>query len=130
MSRLPVLVLCGLNLFGPPISAEPAAARLTGAVSRIVDGDTFKLVGLTPSIRIWGLDAPETDQDGGTEATRALRILIEQEVLMCHIRDIDRYGRIVGQCFLQDGRDIASAMIRQGVAEEYCRFSEGFYGTC
>ena len=50
--------------------------------------------------------------------------------LHCDVRDIDRYGRFVGQCFLGDGRDIAAVMIEVGVATEYCRYSGGYYGTC
>jgi len=46
------------------------------------------------------------------------------------IKDVDRYSRIVGQCRLEDDRDIAGEMIRLGVATEYCRYSEGHYGTC
>lgn len=117
----------GLTL---PLAAQTHEASLTGTVSQVVDGDTFKLVGLTPSIRIWGLNAPETNQTGGSAATRTLRQLIESKDLTCKIQDIDRYGRIVGQCTLPDGRDIAEQMIKQGVAIEYCYFSRGFYGTC
>jgi endonuclease YncB( thermonuclease family) len=59
-----------------------------------------------------------------------MRNLIADETLTCITQDIDRYHRIVGQCFLSDGRDIAAEMIRSGVATEYCRYSGGFYGTC
>ena len=43
-------------------------------------------------------------------------------VLVDPERDIDRYGRIVGQCFLPDGRDITAAMIASGTAREFCRY--------
>ncbi|WP_353958948.1 thermonuclease family protein [Marivivens donghaensis] len=79
---------------------------------------------------MWGLDAPETDEAGGRAATQALSDLIESQTLSCHIKDVDRYNRIVGQCFLEDGKDIAAEMIRIGLAFEYCRYSGGYYGTC
>ena len=85
---------------------------------------------LEPAIRIWGLDAPETDEAGGSAATHALKDLIGGQTLTCVIKDVDRYSRIVAQCRLDDGRDIAAEMIRLGVATEYCRYSEGYYGTC
>jgi len=66
--------------------------------------------------------------DGIDEA--ALRNLISGNTLRCDVLDIDRYERLVAQCFLPDGRDIAAEMIRSGAATEYCRFSRGFYGTC
>ena len=93
-------------------------------------GDTFWLDTSDVSIRVWGLDAPERGTPGGREATAALTKLIAGQRLTCRERDIDRYGRVVGQCFLANGRDIAEAMIASGTASEYCRYSEGFYRTC
>ena len=60
-----------------------------------------------------------------------MRGLISGRTLHCEVRDMDRYGRYVAQCFLPDGRDIAAEMIRAGVAQECCRFFfRGYYGTC
>ncbi|MFO1050488.1 MAG: thermonuclease family protein [Geminicoccaceae bacterium] len=81
-------------------------------------------------LRVWGLDAPEVDMPGGSQATAALTALISGQQLSCHQRDIDRYGRIVGQCFLPDGRDITAVMIESGTAQEFCRYSGNHYRTC
>jgi micrococcal nuclease len=109
------------------LAQEPS---FDGIVKSVTDGDTFRVVNLKPAIRVWGLDAPEREEAGGYAATHALSDLISDQLLRCHIKDVDRYGRIVGQCFLPDGRDIAAAMIQLRVAQEYCRYSGGFYGTC
>ena len=106
------------------------AEEFSGTVTRVTDGDTFHLSGVDPAIRVWGLDAPERDERGGSAATRAMRSLIGGQPLTCVLVDIDRYQRLVGQCFLPNGRDIAEAMISMGVATEYCRYSRGFYGNC
>ena len=106
------------------------SSALEARVSKILDGDTFTLRGESRRIRVWGLDAPEWDQQGGSNATATLRSLNSGKTLRCSVLDIDRYGRLVGQCFLPDGRDIAAEMIRSGAATEYCRYSRGFYGTC
>ena len=82
------------------------------------------------SIRLWGLDAPERDHAGGSKATAALTALILNQILSCRVKDIDRYDRIVGQCFLPDGRDVAAVLIQAGVAKEFCRYSDGYYRTC
>lgn len=103
---------------------------LEARVSKILDGDTFTLSGVSRRIRVWGLDAPEWNHPGGSAATATLRKLISGKHLRCQLRDMDRYGRHVAQCFLPDGRDIAAEMIRAGVATEYCRYSRGYYGTC
>lgn len=114
----------------PPQQTDlpPGPAALTGIVSRVFDGDTFALQG--ESIRVWGLDAPEWNHRGGAAATTTMRQMVAGKNLQCNQRDIDRYDRIVAQCLLPDGRDIAAEMIRAGVATEYCRFSRGYYGTC
>jgi endonuclease YncB( thermonuclease family) len=106
------------------------ADRFNGHVTRIVDGDTFWISGQGVRIRIWALDAPETATPGGAAATAELARLTSDHELNCRQRDIDRYGRIVGQCFLPDGRDITAAMIESGKATEYCSFSKNHYGTC
>jgi endonuclease YncB( thermonuclease family) len=123
-----VFVLALSMVFAGHLTAETNS--VSGTVSRVTDGDTFHLSGLGPAIRVWGLDAPERKQAGGSEATRAMRSLISGASLDCQVRDIDRYNRIVAQCFLPDGRDIAAEMIYMGVATEYCRYSGGYYRTC
>ena len=106
------------------------APTFSGHVTRIVDGDTFWISSKDVRIRVWGLDAPERDTPQGPTATAALSYLISGRTLTCYQRDIDRYGRIVGQCFLPDGRDITAAMIASGTAKEFCRFSRNHYRTC
>ena len=123
----------GFGNGGPGQQTSPSQTTGTdfsGRVTRIVDGDTFWISGQSVRIRIWGLDAPETGQPGGAAATAELSRLIAGEALHCRQRDIDRYGRIVGQCFLPDGRDITAAMIASGTAVEYCFFSGNHYRTC
>ena len=131
-----ILPICALILASMTFSTvtQRAAAEDLGTiearVARVVDGDTFKLSGQSQSIRVWGLDAPERNKAGGSAATAALKALISGQTLNCVVVDIDRYQRLVGQCFLPDGRDITAAMIMTGTATEYCRYSKGFYGTC
>ncbi len=130
-ARLCAALVLALVPAAPVPGAEPpGAARLTGAVARIVDGDTLRLHGLPVAVRLWGLDAPERGQKGAERATAALGALAQGQSLSCRIRDIDRYGRIVGQCHLPDGRDLAATLIAAGDAREYCRYSGGHYGTC
>jgi len=128
ITRMIVSVIAVLVLSGSPVSAQTNA--VSGAVRYVTDGDTFSLRGVDRPIRVWGLDAPERGERGGNAATSTLRRLIAGQSLTCRLRDIDRYGRIVGQCFLPDGRDVAAQMIAAGVAREYCYFSGGHYGTC
>jgi endonuclease YncB( thermonuclease family) len=45
------------------------------------------------------------------------------------VLDVDRYGRLIAECILPNGRDIAAEMIRSGATTEFCRYSGGYYGT-
>jgi len=111
-------------------SGIPSDIDFSGRVTRIVDGDTFWVNSQSVRIRVWGLDAPERDETSGSAATAELTRLISGQTLSCRQRNIDRYGRIVGQCFLPDGRDITAAMIASHTATEFCSFSGNHYGTC
>ena len=115
---------------GTGSDATRSADSFTGQVTRVVDGDTFWISSQDVRIRVWGLDAPEVDMPGGSQATATLSNMIAGQELTCRQRDIDQYGRIVGQCFLADGRDITAAMIASGTAQEYCHFSGNHYRTC
>jgi len=128
ITRMIVSVLAMMVLSVGSVSAQ--TNTVSGAVRYVTDGDTFSLRGVERPIRVWGLDAPERDERGASAATSTLRRLVAGQSLTCRVRDIDRYGRIVGQCFLSDGRDIAAQMIAAGVALEFCYFSGGYYGTC
>jgi micrococcal nuclease len=99
---------------------------LTGAVA--IDGDTLKLDG--QRYRLWGIDAPEPSETGGSAATRALRAIIAGQVLACDVLDIDRYGRPVVICRLPDGRDPSCDLVAGGFAEDWPKYSKGHYASC
>ena len=129
ISRLVAIGISLLFLEGGMARAEEAPI-LEARVSKVLDGDTFTLSGESRRIRVWGLDAPEWNHQGGSTATSTLSSLISGKQLRCAVLDVDRYGRLVAQCLLPNGRDIAAEMIRSGTATEYCRYSGGYYGTC
>ena len=99
---------------------------LTGAL--IVDGDTLKLDG--QRYRLWGIDAPEKGEPGGSAATRALQAIIDGQALDCDVLDVDRYDRPVVICELPDGRDPSCEMVAQGHATDWPRYSNGHYKPC
>lgn len=134
-ARLIAGLVAALIVFGPGPSGAREANRLVGdsfagRVTNVVDGDTFWMHNASERIRIWGLDADNADTAQGVRATQALERLIAGRALTWLVRDIDRFGRIVGQCVLPDGRDIAAVMIASGAATEFCRFSRNHYGSC
>ena len=101
------------------VKKEKPPPELTGQVSRIVDGDTLWVKtaadGEPVVIRIEGIDAPESCQPGGPEATQALTKLVLNRNVTVRIVARDDYARIVGKVF--DGTvDVGDRMVRDGHA--------------
>ncbi|MBX3434039.1 MAG: thermonuclease family protein [Pirellulales bacterium] len=72
---------------------------LYGRVVRVVDGDTVfvkQADGTELSIRLEGIDAPESNQAGGAAATAWLTKRAGGKWVKIAWRERDRYGRIVG----------------------------------
>jgi endonuclease YncB( thermonuclease family) len=97
----------------------PEPTELTGQVSRIVDGDTLWLKTAPDAepavIRIEGIDAPESCQPGGADATQALTKLVLNRNVTVRIVARDEFARIVGKVF--DGTvDVGDRMVRDGHA--------------
>ena len=101
-------------------------------VTKVSDGDSLRSGKLR--IRIFGIDAPELkqqcqEQNGtawacGLAARQQLESLLGADKLLhCELRDVDRYGRLVMQCFLGTV-DIGAAMVRSGHALAYRSFSQ------
>lgn len=116
--------------------AEPGPAgrdvdRLEG-VGRVIDGDTLDVGRVR--VRLHGIDAFERDQvcDGprgpwacGAAATSALKSRAEGRALVCEVLDTDRYGRKVSRC-KGDGVDVAQALVADGLALAYRRYSRDY----
>jgi endonuclease YncB( thermonuclease family) len=119
-----VLIVCGL--VGAQAATKPKKdlpppepTELTGQVSRIVDGDTLWLKAAADAepvvIRIEGIDAPESCQAGGADATQALTKLVLNRNVTVRIVARDDFARIVGKVF--DGTvDVGDRMVRDGYA--------------
>lgn len=86
-----------------PRSAPPPTSRWK--VIRVTDGDTITVVrdSQKEKIRFCGIDANESKQEGGREATSYLRSLIDKGDGTVTISPIekDRYGRTVAELFVK-----------------------------
>lgn len=123
-SILPQIVLAAQD---GRVSRTEDAKILIAEAARIVDGDTLYLEGVSTSVRLWGVDAPERDEEGFDEATQTLARLVDGETLSCERIDTDRYRRIVARCYFNDGRDLSEQMIDSGAATEFLRYTRGYY---
>jgi endonuclease YncB( thermonuclease family) len=112
---------------------ETAVIPPEGVVSgpaRVIDGDTIDVAGTR--IRLEGIDAPEAGQtcqmaDGsayacGTDATRAMVRMTEGRSVDCYSRGLDKYGRMLGICFV-GALDVNAEMVRLGHAWAFVKYS-------
>lgn len=106
-----------------------ALAEPVGQV-RVIDADTWDVGGET--VRLFGIDAPEMDQDctrddgsawncGKWAAAEAGR-RYEGRHAECRAVNTDRYGRTVARCSV-DGTDAAREMVQDGLALAYRQYS-------
>ncbi len=97
------------------------AEVLFGRVVGVSDGDTVTVLDARNrqhTIRLGGIDAPESRQAFGQRAKRTLSDLVfAREVRIEYVKR-DNYGRIVGT-ILVEGRDANLWMIEQGMAWWY-----------
>lgn len=76
---------------------------LTGVVVRVFDGDTLTVSdqGRSVSVRLEGIDAPESTQPYGTVARDALARMVLDKWVTVTYTETDRYGRVLGSVFTQ-----------------------------
>lgn len=100
----------------------------------MIDGDTLEIHG--SRIRVFGIDAPESDQlcrneeselyRCGQKTSNALFDYIDRRPVECVEVDRDRYKRAVSVCSV-GGTDIADWPVRNGLALDWPQYSQGGY---
>jgi len=109
-----------------PAQVEPGQT-FAGKVVEVTDGDTYDVRrsdGQTLTVRLHGIDAPESAQSYGTQATRAARRYVGGKRVRVSVEDIGRYGRTVATIRVQGG-DLGEMLIRDGLAWYYEDYAPG-----
>ena len=101
-----------------PMPLPPAPTVLRGRCW-VVDGDTIVID--KTHIRLAGIDAPELDHPYGKQAKWAMVQLCKGQTVTARIRPELSYDRVVAECSLPDGRDLAAEMVRAGMALDWPR---------
>jgi endonuclease YncB( thermonuclease family) len=101
------------------------AEQFTGKVVGISDGDTISVLrdGKAVKVRLHGIDTPEKAQAFGTQARQFTGELVFQQTVTVAIRDTDRYGRLVGEVLLPDGRSLNQELVKAGMAWWYRQYA-------
>jgi len=108
----------------------------------IIDGDTIRIN--KKKIRLYGIDAPELKQTCGwlsrgcgEESKWILEQILKNEIITCFYNQKDKYGRIIGICYvgeldhipilmLSPQFEINGVMVNMGLAIAYKRYSNRY----
>lgn len=123
-----LMVLSGLWLPGVVLAGN----AFSGAV-RVIDGDTIDVGNVR--VRLFGIDAPETDQTCRTEqgqvwacgtwVTDQVTTLIGGRTAQCTAVTTDKYNRIVARCTLAD-QDVGHELVSAGLAFAYRKYAQDY----
>lgn len=88
----------------------PPEERIVGTVTSITDGDTadISIDGVSTTVRLLGINAPEFDECWGPESGAILSgmILGQQVLLTAGEEDVDSFGRALRFLYLEDGNTV------------------------
>lgn len=92
----------------------------TYRVLRVSDGDTVTVDdhGEKRTLRLYGIDAPEKDQEYGMESRQYLYNRIFEKGINIDFISKDRYGRDISVIYM-NGENINEAMVKEGYAWWY-----------
>ncbi|GAB7082308.1 thermonuclease family protein [Megalodesulfovibrio paquesii] len=104
----------------------PASAwGWSGVVSRVSDGDTFRVRldnATVVKVRLYGIDCPEKEQPGGQNATEFTRAKVFGQRVEAETVSVDRYGRLVS-LVQSSGENLNRQLVIAGhawVSTKYC----------
>ncbi len=98
--------------------------KFKARVVHVCDGDSIWVKqrwGRRVKLRLIGMDAPETEQAFGRDATDCLKRKIAGEAVDVTAVGVDPYGRLVSRVMLGK-TDVSEFMIREGLAWPYWRY--------
>lgn len=113
------------RVFVPDQTRPPQAETVLRGQCWVIDGDTIVINKVR--LRLAGIDAPELDHPWGQRSKWALVQLCKGQIVTAQVKPEQSYDRLVAQCFLPDGRDLAAELVRSGLALDWPNFSGGKY---
>lgn len=114
----PALSLTGLMI--AMVATWPALswAEIVARVVTVHEGDrlTIRYDGHSETIYLKGIDCPELKQPYGRQAKRATAAYLGNREVVVRALERDRHGRTTAEVVLQDGRNIAYELLKEGLA--------------
>lgn len=123
--KRPVVVPDRRRVTVPDQARPPLAEKVLRGRCWVIDGDTIVINNVR--LRLAGIDAPELDHPWGKRSKWALVQLCKGQMVTAQVKPEQSYDRLVAECFLPDGRDLAAELVRSGLALDWPKFSGGKY---
>ena len=104
---------------------EQPPQLLEGICVGVSDGDSLHLElpdGERVRVRLYGIDAPEKDQECALAARKKLGKLIYDKEIRVEVLDVDKYGRYVGKVYA-GARYVNRFMLKEGLAWHYKHYA-------
>ncbi|QDU28858.1 Thermonuclease precursor [Anatilimnocola aggregata] len=108
-----------------PPTYLPGGKVALGKAVGVTDGDTIKLIDEEKgnyTIRLEGIDAPESHQAFGTQAKKTLSEKVFGKVVRVEWKETDKYGRTLGHVYFGN-RHINLELVNEGMAWHYKKYS-------
>ncbi|MFT3989008.1 thermonuclease family protein [Aestuariivirga sp.] len=112
------------------LAAIPAHSETVSGPAYVIDGDTLDVSGVR--VRLYGIDAAESRQRcvapgrkfvrPGDQAIAQIGRMAKGGIA-CQGSEHDQYGRLLAVCVTAQGEDINRALVRQGFAWAFVRYS-------
>jgi micrococcal nuclease len=87
------------------------------AACAAIDGDTLRCG--RERVRLARVDSPEVAEGGGREAKEWLRLKVTGHRVVCVVSGRERYGRLLGECFVGEGKSLSDQLLDAGMAGKY-----------
>ena len=100
---------------------------MEGICVGVSDGDSLLLElpgGERVRVRLFGIDAPEKDQEFALTARKKLTRLVYDNTIRVEVQDIDKYGRYVCKVYA-GARYVNRYMLKEGLAWHYLHYAAG-----
>ncbi|WP_418183351.1 thermonuclease family protein [Algibacter sp. PT7-4] len=99
---------------------------ISGKVTAITDGDTFKLLtkdSILIKVRLANIDAPERKQPFSKKAKQFVSQAIFRKHINIYVLKKDRYGRYIANVMYNDSLNLNFQLVKNGLAWHYTKYS-------
>jgi len=135
------LLICGIFFILTYHDVKSSEISSVSGYAKIIDGDTIKIN--SKKIRLHGIDAPEKKQtckkpyltvgifsftksySCGQVSTNKLIKKINNQIIKCKIKNVDRYNRLIGECYKRN-ENLNAWLVSNGYAVAYRKYSKKY----